>query len=174
MKTLLLLALAALLTPSIAIASHQAPQPLAPSAQIEGPASPSKQRLIRRYLQLIGRQDQLDTGSFLERYTIPGGPMWKLSNGQALTEGLAADYEKRMTALRNAYTKHRATYQKAFDDHVNWEFTEAELAEIVAFLERPVGKHFLDGRCRMEAYVGTDTEDLEEQIVREAMAILAK
>jgi hypothetical protein len=57
---------------------------------------------------------------------------------------------------------------------VNWEFTEAELAEIVGFLERPVGKHFLDGRWRMEAYVGTDTEEWEEQIVKEAMANLPK
>ena len=52
--------------------------------------------------------------------------------------------------------------------------TEAELAEIVAFLERPVGKHFLDGRWRMEAYTGTNTEEMEEQIVKEAMASLAK
>jgi hypothetical protein len=79
-----------------------------------------------------------------------------------------------MTALRNAYGKHRAEYQQAYEDHVNREFTEAELAEIVGFLERPVGKHFLDGRWRMEAYVGTNTEDLEEQIVKEAMANLPK
>jgi hypothetical protein len=32
----------------------------------------------------------------------------------------------------------------------------------------------LDGRWRMEAYVGTDTEDLEQQIVAEATASLAK
>jgi len=155
-------------------ATEASAQTLAPSAQIGEPASPSKQRLIRRYLQLIGRQDQLDTGSFLERYAIPGGPMWQVSNGQVLTESLKDGFDKRMAALRKAYAKHRATYQQAYEGHVNWEFTEAELAEIVTFLDRPVGKHFLDGRWRMEAYVGTDTEELEEQIVKEAMASLAK
>ena len=44
----------------------------------------------------------------------------------------------------------------------------------MAFLERPVGKHFLDGRWRMEAYVGTGTEEMEEQIVKDAMASLVK
>ena len=71
--------------------------------------------------------------------------MWQFSNGQVLTESLVGGVEKRMAALRNAYVKHKADYQKAYEDHVNWEFTEAELAEIVTFLERPVGKHFLEG-----------------------------
>jgi hypothetical protein len=79
-----------------------------------------------------------------------------------------------MAALTTAYAKHRAEYQEAYESHVNWEFTESELAQIVTFLESPVGKHFLDGRRRMEAYVGTDTEDLEEQIVKEAMASFTK
>ena len=175
MKMLLLLGAAALLSPANALAAPPQPaETVAPSAQIEKPPSPSKLLLIRRFLWVIGRQNQLDTGSFLERYAIPGGPMWQVANGQVLTEDLKGGFEKRMTALRKAYAKHRAAYQQAYEDHVNWEFTEAELAEIVAFLERPVGKHFLDGRWRMEAYVGTNTEDLEEQIVKEAMADLPK
>ena len=100
--------------------------------------------------------------------------MWQVSNGQVLSENLKDGFEKRMTALTTAYAPHRAEYQQAYEGHVNWEFTEAELAEIVGFLERPVGKHFLDGRWRMEAYVGTNTEEMEEQIVKEAMASLAK
>ncbi len=100
--------------------------------------------------------------------------MWQTANGEGVTESLEAGFEKRMTALTNVYTKYRAEYQQAYEDHVNWEFTEAELAEIVGFLERPAGKHFLDGRWRMEAYVGTNTEELEEQIVNEAMANLPK
>lgn len=175
MKTFLLLGFAALLLPAKALgAPAQASQTLAPSAQNDESPSPSKLLLIRRFLRAIGRQHQLDTGSFLERYALPGGPMWQVSNGQVLTESLKGGFEKRMTALTNAYAKHRAEYQQAYEDHVNWEFTEAELAEIVSFLERPVGKHFLDGRWRMEAYVGTNTEELEEQIVKEAMANLTK
>jgi hypothetical protein len=175
MKTLLLLGFAAMLSPANALAAPPQPtQTLAPSAQIDEPPNPSKLLLIRRFLRAIGRQDQLDTGSFLERYAIPGGPMWQVSNGQVLTESLTGGFEKRMAALTNAYAKHRAAYQQAYEDHVNWEFTEAELAEIVSFLERPVGKHFLDGRWRMDAYVGTNTEELEEQIVKEAMGNLTK
>ena len=100
--------------------------------------------------------------------------MWQVSNGQGLTEDLKGGFEKRMTALRAAYAPHRSEYQQAYESHVNWEFTEAELAEIVGFLERPVGKHFLDGRWRMEAYTETNTEKMEEQIVKDAMARLAR
>jgi hypothetical protein len=175
MKALLLLSFAALAFPAIALAAPpQSGQTLAASAQNDEPPSPSKLLLIRRFLRAIGRQDQLDTGSFLERHAIPGGLMWQVTNGQPLTESLTVGLEKRMTALINAYAKHRAEYQQAYEDHVNWEFTEEELTEIVEFLERPVGKHFLDGRWRMEAYVRTNTEDLEEQIVKEAMASLSK
>ena len=82
--------------------------------------------------------------------------------------------EARISALKKSYAKHRLTYQQAYESHVNWEFTEAELVQIVSFLEQPVGKHFLDGRWRMDAYVGTNTEKLEQQIVTEARASLAK
>jgi hypothetical protein len=145
-----------------------------PSAQIDKPASPSKLLLIRRFLRAIGLQQQLDSGGFLERYAIPGGPMWQVTSSQGAQESLKGGFEKRMAALTNAYAKHRTECQRAYEDHVNWEFNEAELAEIVGFLERPVGKHFLDGRWRMEAYVGTETEQMEEQILKDAMASLAK
>lgn len=150
---------------------------LAPAAQVSTPPSPAKARLIKRYLELLGVQHEIDTGSFLERYAMPGGPMWQVpstESGTAKAETIKAAFETRMAALRNVYAKHRSTYQQAYESHVNWEFTEDELAEIVRFLERPVGKHFLDGRWRMEAYVSTDTEDLEQQIVTEAAASLSK
>jgi hypothetical protein len=44
----------------------------------------------------------------------------------------------------------------------------------VPFLESPVGKHYLDGRWRMEAYTDTKAEDIEQGIVAEAQASLAK
>lgn len=147
---------------------------IAPAAQIEAPPNAAKLLLIRRFLRVIGRQDQLDTGSFLERYAIPGGSMWPVQSGSQLTESLMGGFELRMAALKKAYAKHRSEYQRAYESHVNWEFTEEELTEIVTFLERPAGKHYLDGRWRMEAYVGTDTENLEGQIVAEAQASLAK
>ncbi|MGZ2410915.1 hypothetical protein ACUXST_000312 [Sphingomonas sp. F9_3S_D5_B_2] len=175
MKTFLLLSAAALFWTATASAGPpQSRQSLAPAAQIDKPPSPAKLLLIRRFLRAIGLQQQLDSGSFLERYAIPGGAMWQVLNGQAQVETFKGGFDKRMTALRSAYAKHRAEYQQAYEDHVNWEFTEAELAEIDGFLERPVGKHFLDGRWRMEAYVGTNTEELEAQIVKEAVASLGK
>lgn len=146
----------------------------APAAEIDEPPSSSKLALIRRYLRAIGRQDALDSGSFLERYALPGGPMWSVSTGAPISDSLGDGFYKRMAALKAAYAKHRVTFQQAYEDHVNWEFTEAELGEIVAFLESATGQHYLDGRGRMDAYVGTDTEDLVDQIVKEAMASLSK
>src|SRR5687768_14409136 len=128
MKTLLLLGFTALLSPANAVAADAQPtRTLAPSAQIDEPPSPSKLRLIRRFLRAIGRQDQLDTGSFLEHYAIPGGPLWQISTGEPLTETLRGGLDKRMAALKNVYAKHRAAYQQAYESHVNWEFSEAEL-----------------------------------------------
>jgi hypothetical protein len=169
-----LFGLAILMSSNGVVAQGHITSTLAPSAQAEEPAGPAKLALIRRFMKAIGLQDKLDTGSFLERYAMPGGPMWSISSGQTVSETLSGGFEKRMTALRDAYAQHRADYQKAYEDHLNWEFTVAELSEIVGFLERPVGQHYLDGRWRMEAYVGTNTEDLEARIVAEAEANLRK
>src|SRR5690348_16191484 len=108
MKPFLLLGVAALFSTSTAqVAPPQASETLAPSAQIVKPPSPSKLMLIRRFLKAIGLQQQLDSGSFLERYAIPGGPMWQVTNGQAVQESLKGGFEKRMAALTNAYGEHR-------------------------------------------------------------------
>ena len=146
---------------------------LAPSAQIEEPPSPSKRDLIKRFLRAVGRQDELDTGSFLERHAMPGGAMWQVPAEGQLSESLMDGFTRRRAALVEAYERHRADYQEEYESHVNWEFTEYELREIVGFLEQPAGKHFLEGRWRMDAYVGTNTEEMEEQIVRDAIAALA-
>ena len=71
-----------------------------------------------------------------------------------------------------AYDKHRHTWQEEYETHVNWEFDEQELLLIVEFLEGTAGQHFLEGRWRMGAYIGSDTEDLVEQIVADAEAAL--
>ncbi len=125
-------------------------------------------------MQLIGLQDRLDTGSFLERYAVPGGPMWAVTPAEAITENFADGFKVRVDALKAAYAKRRATYQRSYETHLNWEFTEAELNEINTFLGKPVGRHYLDGRWRMEAYTRTNTEDIEEDIVKEALASLKK
>ncbi|MGP7795927.1 hypothetical protein [Sphingomonas sp. CLY1604] len=145
-----------------------------PAAGIEKPASANKRSLIKRFLRAIGLQEKLDSGSFLDRYAMPGGVLWRTESKNQVNENFVGGVRGRLSALRSAYDKHRAFYQQAYEDHVNWEFTEQELATIVAFLESPSGRHYLDGRWRMEAYTGTNTEDVEEAIVTEAQASLAK
>ncbi len=157
------------LTEAISLSSS-----LAPSAQITEPPDQSKRLLIKQFLTLIRLQNQLDTGSFLDRYARPGGPLWKAKSGENLTESLGDGFRIRSEALKAAYAKRRAIYQQAYEDHLNWEFTEAELREIVEFLGKPVGQHYLDGRWRMEAYTNTNTEDLEAEIVSEAASTLSK
>lgn len=145
-----------------------------PSAQISKPPSPTKLKLIRQFLQRIGLQERLDTGSFLERHALPGGSMWAVTPGEAITESLLDGFKIRFAALKAAYAKRRAAFQQAYEDHLNWQFTETELDEIVTFLSKPVGQHYLEGRWRMEAYSSTNTEDMEQEIVDEAVAGLKK
>ena len=49
-----------------------------------------------------------------------------------------------------------------------------ELRGIVSFLESPLGEHYLDGTWRMEAYTGTNMEETEELLVKEAVEIYQK
>ena len=76
--------------------------------------------------------------------------------------------------MRLAYEPHRLSWQEEYESHINWEFTEAELDEIVPFLEGPSGQHFLEARWRMDAYIGTNTEHLVERIISAAAATLTK
>lgn len=136
------------------------------SAQIEEPPSAYKVDLIRRFLVASGIQHQIDTGKFVTRFGIPDGHVFTYAVERGATFGEAVDAS--FAVLTSAYEKHRHIWQEEYESHINWEFTESELAQIVAFIEAPVGQHFLDGRWRMDAYIGTNTEDLVEQIVDEA------
>ncbi|CAM5544234.1 hypothetical protein [Sphingobium scionense] len=140
------------------------------SAQIGEPPSGSKLDLIRRFLRAAGIQDRLDTGQFLERLTLPGTPLFALAARKGETFGGAQRTADE--ALKSAYASRRQAWQEEYESHVNWEFTETELLNIVDFLEAPEGKHFLEGRWRMDAYIETNTEELVEQIVNEATAAL--
>jgi hypothetical protein len=142
------------------------------SAMVAEPPSPAKLELIRRYLRLTGTQQRIDSGSFLQPIAVPGGPL-----SQPMVE-LQPDVSFRdmftipMAALLRAYQPHRHVWQEEYERHVNWEYGEDELRQIVAFLGSGAGQHFLEGERRMNAYVGTNTEELLEQIVSEAQAIL--
>ncbi|SBV32250.1 protein of unknown function [uncultured Sphingopyxis sp.] len=76
-----------------------------------------------------------------------------------------------MDALKSVYEEYRPQYQEAYEDHINWEFTEEELRGIVSFLDSPLGKHYLDGSWRMEAYTGTNMEETEEMLVTKAIEL---
>jgi hypothetical protein len=72
-------------------------------------------------------------------------------------------------ALRTVYEKYRPIYQSEYEQHLNWEFTEDELRQMIAFFESSVGQHYLDGTWRMEAYIGTNMEETEQALVAEAV-----
>jgi hypothetical protein len=141
------------------------------SAQIDEPPSATKRDLIRRFLIAAGIQKAIDSGRFVETYGWPGGPVFAKTarHGESLRDVANAALE----TLRAAYAKRRHIWQEEYESHINWEFTEDELAEIVAFLEAPVGQHFLEGRWRMDAYIRTNTEAEVEEIVKEAEASVA-
>lgn len=134
--------------------------------------SPAKLALIRRYLQLNGTQRQIDTGSFLDRYAFPHGVLAQAMAARGGRATLRDMFTVPMDALRRAYAPHRQVWQQEYERHLNWEYSEDQLRQIVAFLESDAGRHFLVGEWRMNAYVGTGTEELLEQIVREAEASL--
>ncbi len=136
---------------------------MAGAAQIDEPPSPTKLELIRRLLKAAGIQERIDTGSFVDHLAIQLMPK---AAGDGVTFKAATDAA--FAAVRGAYAKHRDVWQEEYESHVNWEFTEEELQQIVEFLEAPVGQRFLEGRWRMDAYIGTNTEELTEQIFWEA------
>lgn len=135
------------------------------SAQIDEPPSVTKTALITRFMAASGIKTRIDGGSFLERYAFGGSP---------LLTAAGASISETLDALQLAYEPHRLTWQAAYESHINWEFTEPELEEIVLFLEGPSGQHFLEARWRMDTYVNTDTEHLVEQIISTAAAALNK
>ena len=138
---------------------------------IEEPPSVAKLALIRRFLVANGTQAEIDSGSFLQRFALPGNAL-SAAASETRPVTLREAFELPMAALLTAYEKHRATWQEEYESHVNWEFETEELSSIVAFLESPAGEHFLEGRWRMGAYVGTNTEELVEQIIGEAETAL--
>jgi len=136
------------------------------------PPSASKLALIREFLRLNGTQGEIDRGDFLSRLGAFTGPL--------ATELLAANptitYGEVLSApgaaVLRAYGKHRQTWQDEYERHVNWEFTEQELEALVAFMTGAVGRHYLDSRWRMKAYVGSNTEHLLDEIAAEARGYL--
>ena len=82
---------------------------------------------------------------------------------------LLDDFAGRIEALKAVYERHRPAYQSEYEEHLNWEFTEDELRQMIAFFDSPVGQHYLDGTWRMEAYIGTNMEETEQALVAEAV-----
>lgn len=139
-----------------------------PSAQIEAPPSAEKLQLIRHFMRASGLQGRLESGTFLERYALIPELNWH--EGRPTITLLDAVIGP-IDTLKSVYEKYRSTYEEAFESHINWEFTDDELREMIAFLESPAGQHYLDGTWRMEAYIGTTLEETEEALVREAVSL---
>jgi hypothetical protein len=143
---------------------------LAPSAGIEAPPTEEKLALIRRFLTVVGIQSRLDSGSFLERYAFVLELGWHEGGVEDRTESnLLGGLTGPIEALKDVYEKYRPVYQSEYEQHLNWEFTEDELRQMIAFFDSSVGKHYLDGTWRMEAYIGTNMEETEQALVAEAV-----
>ena len=176
MKRLICIALLALSHNSSANAEPRSSQAMiAPSAQELSPPSPEKLVLIHRFMKASGLQGRIDTGSFLERYAFIPELGWAQGTENAPRNSPPIEqWTGPIDALKAAYEKYRPQYQEAYESHINWEFTEEELRGIVSFLESPLGEHYLDGTWRMEAYTGTNMEETEELLVKEAVEIYQK
>lgn len=136
---------------------------------IDSPSA-SKLALIREFLRLNGTQAEIDRGDVLGRLGESlAAELAAASPAMTYGEFVAAP----SAALRKAYEKHRQVWQGAYEHHVNGQFTEQELAELVAFMSGPVGQHYLESRWRIAAYVGSDTEHLIDEIGAEARTLLA-
>lgn len=141
-----------------------------PSAMNIEPPGPAKAELIREFLRLTGLQRLIDDAGFFERFCAPGGAVFAALPGETdYGEAFGAAH----SAIRAAYEPHQGVWQTEYEEHINWEFEEDELREIVAFLGSAAGRHYQQGLRRMKAYIGTNTEDLIEQIVQEACVIAA-
>ncbi|WP_448140630.1 DUF2059 domain-containing protein [Sphingopyxis fribergensis] len=145
---------------------------IAPAPQESSPPSAEKLDLIHRFMKSSGLQDRIDSGSFLERYAfIPELGWTQGTENTHQNKTLIEQWTGPIDALKAAYEKYRPQYQEAYEGHINWEFTEEELRGIVNFLESPLGKHYLDGSWRMEAYTGTNMEETEEVLVTKAVEL---
>ena len=143
---------------------------LAPSAGIESPPTEEKLELIRQFMTVVGVQSRLDSGSFLERYAFVPELGWHEGGVESRKESnLLEELTGPIEALKAVYEKYRSDYQGQYEQHLNWEFTEDELRQMIAFFDSPVGKHYLDGTWRMEAYIGTNMEETEQALVAEAV-----
>jgi hypothetical protein len=173
MKRLICIALLTLDHNSPANAEPQSPQAMiAPSAQESSPPSTEKSVLIHKFMKASGLQGRIDTGNFLERYAFIPELGWAQGTENAPRNStLIEQWTGPIDALKAAYEKYRPQYQEAYESHINWEFTEEELRGIVSFLESPLGERYLDGTWRMEAYTGTNMEETEELLVRQAVEL---
>jgi hypothetical protein len=144
------------------------PDPTGSSA----PPGAAKRALIRRYLELDGIRQQIDSGSFLDRFAYPGGPLaGALAAGYGQTSFREA-FTIPKAALLRAYAPRLHVWQREYESHVDQEYSEAEVRQIVVFLESNAGRRFVTGEQRIQAYVGTNTEKLLERILRQAEADL--
>ncbi len=141
-----------------------------PSAMNEEPPSPEKLELIGEFMRVAGIQGRIDSGSHLERYAFIPELSWNDSEDQvSLLDAITQT--KRVAALQAVYADYRPIYQEEYENHINWEFTEAELREMVDFFGSSTGQHYLDGSWRMNAYTGTNLEEVEHQLVTEAVEL---
>ena len=140
------------------------------SAMNEEPPSAKKLELIREFMRVTGIQNHVDSGSSLEKFARVDELGWEDSNEHMSLADVILN-RRRVETLKTVYEKYRPIYQGEIEGHLNWEFTEVELQEMVDFFGSPTGQHYFDGVWRMKAYTGTNLEDIEQQLVSEAVEL---
>ena len=145
-----------------------------PAAQEEGEPSSSKIDLINRYLDATGWTARIEGVGIFERFTLPSSdnPLFAAAMERNEAESLPATLDRMTAAVERHYAPHREDFRNLYVSHVHWEYEEAELRQIVEFLESPAGRHYRDGNWRMEAYNDTNTEDDVAEIIAAAAADL--
>ena len=136
----------------------------------EEPPSAEKLALIREFMRVAGIQSRIDSGNSLERFAMVDQLGWQDPDEEVSILD-AVFNRKRVEALKSVYERYKSIYQEEIESHLNWEFTQAELREMVEFFGSPTGQHYFGGTWRMNAYTNTNLEEIEEQIVLEAVQL---
>jgi hypothetical protein len=138
----------------------------------DSPPENFKMALSQRYLLATGMQERIDNAAFLQWHAAPGGMIWDAASKRG--GGLLQCATRASRAVKTAYAPHREIWQEEYERHIDNAFSAEMLEQIVDFFESKAGSEFLNWQWRMDAYITTNTEELVDQILNDAIRILAE
>ena len=129
------------------------------------PPTPEKARLILEFLRLSGLQAKIDSGDVVDHLI---SQIWPAFRSAPLVHGTFISAPRK--AFDAAYASRRQVWQDEYENHMHQTFDENELSAMNAFFASPVGQRYVDDQWRMKAFISSNTEDIQEEIVAEACA----